>query len=305
MAHVAACRPATTRLGRLTRGRPSSARQQVAQALAWPVVLAVIVVVGGMASWIAWRRWSGHGHAPSAGLLVATGFAETVFLVVLHEWQRVSGGGRLTCQTRRGHLALTGVAVLLAAALSFPEAPTPGVVALWSLLAVAETWWWGRYGGTAFAGSADSTGRRSERRDPSPVMAVGIGTAPRSPLVVVEQATAAEDEAAADEEPDESGPLLQPGVVQQWTRGADASCGEWIEAFERVVYQADQRHAIVHMAFCPALGQAPEVAAEVVEGVPAEVVVAQIRPYGVRLELRVTSRVAPGESSLLFVRVNR
>jgi hypothetical protein len=96
--------------------------------------------------------------------------------------------------------------------------------------------------------------------------------------------------------------LLAAGVGQQWTRGGNANDGEWIEAVTRVGLEAGQRHAVLHLTFCPPLTVVPTLHAYVVEGVPADVVVAERRVYGARLELRIKQPIAIASDAIVLAR---
>jgi hypothetical protein len=96
--------------------------------------------------------------------------------------------------------------------------------------------------------------------------------------------------------------LLAAGVGQQWTRGGNANDGEWIEAVTRVGLEAGQRHAVLHLTFCPPLTVVPTLHAYVVEGTPADVVVAERRVYGARLELRIKQPIAIASDAIVLAR---
>jgi hypothetical protein len=116
-------------------------------------------------------------------------------------------------------------------------------------------------------------------------------------LAECEELNACEELAECDESE-----LLAAGVGQQWTRGGNANDGEWIEAVTRVGLEAGQRHAVLHLTFCPPLTMVPTLQAYVVEGVPADVVVAERRVYGARLELRIKQPIAIASDAIVLAR---
>lgn len=115
--------------------------------------------------------------------------------------------------------------------------------------------------------------------------------------IAVDQELEPEELCEGDEEQ-----ALPAGVTQQWTRGGCAVQGEWIEVLTRVAWEPGQRNAVVHLAFCPPLTTTPLVHAHVVEGVPADVTVAERRPYGARLELRIKQPIAIQSDSVVLAR---
>ena len=120
---------------------------------------------------------------------------------------------------------------------------------------------------------------------------------PKAAEVEPEELNACEELAECDESE-----LLAAGVGQQWTRGGNANDGEWIEAVTRVGLEAGQRHAVLHLTFCPPLTMVPTLQAYVVEGVPADVVVAERRVYGARLELRIKQPIAIASDAIVLAR---
>ncbi|MFO0817594.1 MAG: hypothetical protein U1A77_06610 [Pirellulales bacterium] len=291
-------------------------------------VWAFIGSVAPVAIWIAVRRGLGEGAPPTSGSLLAVAWLTTLSCRLLHEaCQRVSKAS----SNHRGdwllHGGLTLVSLLVAYAVTFPEAPTLGVAALWSVVAAAEVAWWRRTPQSSLRASSESltrekceavTFRPSDQREAeSPAT---TESACRSPLVEQQGPDIGGEEAADEpceeeevrEEPErneeegeeeEGASLLDPHVSQQWTRGMDDAGGEWIEALVRVEFAAGQRNVAAHFAFCPLLSSAPRVSATVVEGAPAEVVVAESRGFGVRLELRrAESSAAFTDASVIHVR---
>ncbi len=68
-------------------------------------------------------------------------------------------------------------------------------------------------------------------------------------------------------------------------RVAEGRCN--IEGWLRINFAADQRTAIVHVAFCPALASQPMVEAEALDGTACEIRPTLVLPWGVRWEVRL------------------
>ena len=233
---------------------------------------------------------------------------------------------------------LTLTALLFAFALSGPGQPTWSILGLWTLFTATETWAWrSRLAMPSSLGAASlapamlapaSAASASVEAPPggdnlsSAIAAAGNpiqhlpsddmssneppsndlpGKAPATADVNTQEAVDLELEPEEIAECDET-ELLPVGVVQQWTRGGSEAAGEWIELLTRVDLEPGQRHAVVHLAFCPPLSATPTIHAHVVEGVPAEVAVAEQRVYGARLELRMKQPAAITSGSIVLAR---
>ena len=76
-------------------------------------------------------------------------------------------------------------------------------------------------------------------------------------------------------------------VVQQLCRTRGADGGESIQGTLRAEFAAGQRHAALHVGFCPPLARLPQVDAEPGDGPDASVRVVQAFAHGARLEVRL------------------
>lgn len=335
-------------------GGKDSYSNAVMLALARVGVWAFIGSVAPVAIWISIRRGLGEGAPPTSGSLLAVAWLTTLSCRLLHEaCQRVSKASSNHLGDWLLHGGLTLVSLLVAYAVTFPEAPTLGVAALWAVVVASEVAWWRRTPQSSLRASAESLTREKCEAVPSRLSdqqeagsraatesfgtderhetSAGIKSeVPQAPISTEEQSPAKQtesmsplvdqhepdlgDEEAADEpcgeedegeesEEEEGAALLDPLISQQWTRGMDESGNEWVEALVRVEFAAGQRNVAAHFAFCPLLSSAPRVSATVVEGAPAEVVVAESRGFGVRLELRrAESSAAFTDASVIHVR---
>ncbi len=76
-------------------------------------------------------------------------------------------------------------------------------------------------------------------------------------------------------------------VLAETVRQRDFDSRETIRGWLRAEFAAGQRTASLHVAFCPALAGRPSCEAEQVEGPPATVRVAQVLPYGARIDVKL------------------
>lgn len=77
-----------------------------------------------------------------------------------------------------------------------------------------------------------------------------------------------------------------PTVLQSMTRTTTDHGGERIVGRLRLHFAAGQTLAVTHLAFCPPLAAAPEVACHLLDDSPVRLKVGPPRPYGVRIEAR-------------------
>ncbi|RIK82683.1 MAG: hypothetical protein DCC67_06960 [Planctomycetota bacterium] len=76
-------------------------------------------------------------------------------------------------------------------------------------------------------------------------------------------------------------------MLQEVRRVRDEDGVEGIVATLRAEFAAGQRHAVLHVGFCPPLSHLPMVRAEAGDGPEAEVRVVQAFTHGARLEVRL------------------
>ena len=76
-------------------------------------------------------------------------------------------------------------------------------------------------------------------------------------------------------------------AVSQWLRReALADGAEQIEGANRLSFAAGQKHAVLHLAFTPALAGVPTIECEPLDSAAVELKVAAVYPYGARIEAR-------------------
>jgi len=75
-----------------------------------------------------------------------------------------------------------------------------------------------------------------------------------------------------------------------------------VEGWMQARFIADERTAIIHVAFCPAFERAPHVEGELVDGPPGEVRPTLVLPWGVRWEVKLDSpATAPTAAAIEFI----
>jgi hypothetical protein len=74
-----------------------------------------------------------------------------------------------------------------------------------------------------------------------------------------------------------------------------------VQALLRGTFAPGQRALSLHVAFCPPLESTPQVQAHQLEGAGANVKVAQVLPYGVRIDLRLRGFSEQPETVLIEV----
>jgi hypothetical protein len=79
----------------------------------------------------------------------------------------------------------------------------------------------------------------------------------------------------------------QGHVTQQLTRTRDDAGAETIHGTLRADLLAGQRHATLHVGFCPPLATLPKIAAEPMDGPDATVKIVQAFAHGARLDIRL------------------
>lgn len=98
--------------------------------------------------------------------------------------------------------------------------------------------------------------------------------------------------AVTDVEPVESAAPTEQ-LLQQLVRFRDAAGNESIRGTLQAEFVPGQRHATIHVGFCPQLAQLPQVEAEPADGPESQVKIVQALPHGARLEVRL-AQPAPG-----------
>jgi hypothetical protein len=83
------------------------------------------------------------------------------------------------------------------------------------------------------------------------------------------------------------GPHDPEHITQQLTRVRDESGAETIRGTLRADFIPGQRHATLHVGFCPPLAALPKIAAEPTDGPDATIKIVQAFAHGARLDVRL------------------
>ena len=76
-------------------------------------------------------------------------------------------------------------------------------------------------------------------------------------------------------------------IVQQLTRVRDAELGEMVYGTLRADFEPNQRSVSLHVAFCPPFAMTPQMDIEQTDGPEARLKLAQVLPYGARVDVRL------------------
>ncbi len=115
------------------------------------------------------------------------------------------------------------------------------------------------------------------------------------PLKPVVPTPLPEDATPADQEIEDESFGLADNVSQQLTRAIEAD-QEQIHGLVRATFTAGQRHAYLHIGFCPPLPSVPHVELHQLEGPEVQIKPGQVLTSGVRFDLKL--REAPAEMTL-------
>jgi hypothetical protein len=243
----------------------------------WWFAAIVLVILCGV---LLIRRIEGALQQPlgMVGLIsvgiVAAAVASLLHLIADRHWDAATS----SLENRARQAVPTLGLVLLAASLSMPGSPTVALVIFWVVLAGVETLWWNRTLARRAPGTRESA---REALDPSP-----------TPVAV--HSLEVEAPSAWDDDLE-----LPTEVTQQLTRVCGEGGTEIVFGLLRGSFQAGERSQNLHLAFCPPLESRPEMTVDQVSGPAARIKTAQVEPYGVRLELRLTSRSDQAETVVI------
>jgi hypothetical protein len=219
----------------------------------WPILwLSLLLLAGGLALFLTWRRIEGAlvQSPPGAALIVAA-----IGLVCTAALLRIAAPRQIQ---RELAFVLPGVAaILVLAAVSLPGTSQWGIAGAWLVMISTEaaTWWH----------SFNPHRQAQVQSGPEPPSAVAAG----SGLNDCEE------------------PEIPDGLVQQVTRVQESANRESIHALVQANIPAGDRLAIVHLAFCPPLAARPELTAHAIDADEIDVKVTQLETFGARLEARL------------------
>lgn len=251
-------------------------------------VLAALALLLAVALLLAMRRLSGALQTPLSAptLLAVGGLLVMVASGVRAVWRVVdpAAGTWLDTFVRYApSVALWGTT----ASISLSGSSPLGLAGCWLLVIAAEIWHW-RFWPRALwprGTGADAAVRRGKARVPAEGVARQVATS--------DEAEAEDLEENAD---------LPANIVQRLTRARDAAGCDILYGSLRADLAADQRSTSVHVAFCPPFVSPPRVAVEQTAGPDARIKVAQVLPYGTRLDVRLAR--LPQEPSTVTLEIN-
>jgi hypothetical protein len=227
------------------------------------VARAALVVLIVVASVLALRRAGGAFTHP---LSISALALLTIVATILTATTRAT-----LPLTLAGRVLPTWLFATVALALSLRETSPLGLVLLWSCVVGEAVWHW----------------RSSE---PMAIPTAPQIDRPRAMDQLVRESVDEIDESSAEEELDVR-QSLRRGVTSD---GIDVLTGE-----VHAVFVAEQRIEHVHLSFCPPFERTPTFDLEQIEGPEARIEVAQLLPYGVRLELKL-SQSGPARVTIAF-----
>jgi hypothetical protein len=227
---------------------------------------------------LALRRVSGAlVHPLSIAMLIPSGCLAAISALGIRMLWRHSPDRRASA---RGDLimdVLLGVSLMIfAAALSLPGTIAWGLACFWLLIAAYEIWAWApRAGQWRRRARHEKTGMEQFRIDPAQSVAAHIEPVSMLPGAISDSLTAPNWPAK--------------GVTQQLTRSTTAQGGDLLCGALRLDLAAGQRTGNLHVAFCPPFAATPEITAEQIDGPEARIKIAQLLPYGVRMDVKLNA----------------
>jgi hypothetical protein len=209
---------------------------------------------------LVWRRFCGALVNPlppalllSSGILAVFSAAGIRFILHRSFNQKATSKGMLVLD-----IVLSASLLFFAGSLSLPKTSVLSLCVLWLFIAAEEIWAWlprSKYW------------RRST-----------VNKSEHMPLLRQKQ----------------SGEVVGKNVVaenvtQQLTRSIGNDGSEVLSGWLRLDFAAGQRMGNLHVAFCPAFAVTPELTFSQLDGPEARIKIAQLLPYGARLDLKLQS----------------
>jgi len=257
------------------RPRPgASALVSLAHAVLVSATLALLTV----AAWLCIRRLTGVWQPLAALPLLLVGVAAVALGSALRGgwWQTGVWPSRVWSRATLVWLSPALAAVLLLTAVSTGGTSVAAVAALWTVLLVHEAVWCGL--------ARRARGGRPTATTPA-TAPVHLESADRRPGAAVEC--------------DDQELSVSAEVSQQITRSESPSSGDTIAGVLRAVFQPGERTRNLHVAFCPPLPTRPEVEVAQLSGPGTRVRAADVQPFGVRFDLRMTAVSVQPENVLI------
>ncbi len=185
------------------------------------------------------------------------------------------------------HALISLTMLIIAASLSLPGSHSVALLGFWTMIVGQELWAWrsmlpARRFAKADMPIANSPLHLGEGGQHVPMVVVGV-----------------RESSDSSEEPEPAEPAAD--VLQQLTLRITAEGGQELSGWLRMPLAAGQRSGSLHVAFCPAFGQAPRVEVEPVCGPDCRIKAAQVLPYGARLDVKLDEPARENESVLAWL----
>ncbi|MFP6670574.1 MAG: hypothetical protein VB857_04095 [Pirellulaceae bacterium] len=203
-----------------------------------------------------------------AGGLVAVGVFLTVLFAWFHgiQWQRFTQS-RLTLGRYLEWCGPLLLAVLVTLSISLPGSSPAALAVMWSLLGASEVGW---------TTAVLIIRRRQQTGNVAPSFATAdISTDSQFDL---------------SDSSNESVEVPAAELIQQMTRRLRTDGGESILVSTQASFEAEQRTATVHLAFCPPLEEPPVIECHQLDGPPCRIKTAESQVYGARFDVRLLER---------------
>jgi hypothetical protein len=252
----------------------TSVRESVALALSVSMALVAIFLLS--------RRLTGGLSTPlspllliTVGLIAAAGACSAQLLI-----QSCNRANVFALSSIVASWLILPVPPVIAIAVSLPGSSSLGLVALWLSVGGTELGLW-------------------QLRKNRPVTVAELISG--QPQTITSQPIIKSSAIGADEVPvQDHREALTATQKLVYHRAVDGALH--VEGWLQARFIAEQRTAIVHVAFCPAFDRAPRVEAELVEGPPAELRPTLVLPWGVRWEIKLDApATAPTIAKFEFI----
>jgi len=224
----------------------------------------------------AWRRVSGALVRPlSPALLISSGLLAAISALGIRTLWRRSSDRKASAQGNLVLDILLGASLLIfGVALSLPGTNAVGLGVLWLLIAAFEIGAWRPRAGQWFRRSwRKESVSKQFRLDHAQSVAAHFEHDSMLPGAISDSLTA---------------PVLPAtGVTQQLTRSTTADGCDVLSGWLRLDLAPSQRTGNLHVAFCPPFAGTPELTAVQLDGPEARIKIAQLLPYGARLDVKL------------------
>jgi hypothetical protein len=231
---------------------------------------ALLGLLGAAAMIVASRRLAGAlTHPLEPASLLTAGLLVSASAAAIRLGWFFPPAGSASRRLDQAVMLLTSLSVLaLGTGLCVRDTPAAGMFILCTVPAAEEIWAWAWH---------------IRRSRPSPVpRPPSLAPAPRAALPL--------DPGVAP---------LSEQVTQQLTRSQTADGTEELSGWLRMSFSAGRRTGSLHVAFCPPFAAVPELEVEQLDGPEARIKTAQLLPYGVRLDLKLSTAADEATTVLL------